>query len=189
MFAAILRTYIPRMNLRDAVATDLVPISRLHATSWRTAYRGALSEQYLADQVLSERSALWNERLHRPKDHQIVIVSDAGDTLLGFACAFVGEDPQWGSLLDNIHVAQAAWRQGLGSLLLAEIARRCSARKPDVGLHLWVLQSNANAQRFYEACGADRAGEGIWTAPDGSRIPEFRYAWPAGRLPHAAQRD
>jgi GNAT superfamily N-acetyltransferase len=171
------------MNLRDAVATDHVPIAELHAASWRAAYQGALSDEYLADQVMKDRSAVWTERLRRPKDNQIVVVSHSGDSLLGFACAFTGDDSEWGSLLDNIHVAQAAWRQGLGTLLLAEIARRCSARNPEAGLHLWVLQSNAKAQRFYEALGARRAGEDVWTAPDGSQIPEFRYAWPAGRLP------
>jgi hypothetical protein len=120
------------MNFRDAVATDHLPIARLHAASWRTAYRGALSDEYLARNVMNDRSAVWDERLHRPKDNQIVIVSHSGEALLGFACAF--------------------------------------------------------AQRFYQALGADRAGEDAWSAPDGSQIPEFRYAWPAGRLPRRTQR-
>jgi ribosomal protein S18 acetylase RimI-like enzyme len=174
------------MNCRDAVVTDHFPIARLHATSWRAAYQGALSDEYLARDVMNDRSTVWHERLHRPKVSQIVIVSHAGDALLGFACAFVGEDAQWGSLVDNIHVAQAARRQGLGGQLLAEIAARCAARDPDAGLHLWVLQTNVNAQLFYEALGAERAGEGVWSAPDGSQIPELRYAWPAGRLPQRA---
>jgi hypothetical protein len=76
------------MNFRDAVATDHLPIARLHAASWRTAYRGALSDEYLARNVMNDRSAVWDERLHRPKDNQIVIVSHSGEALLGFACAF-----------------------------------------------------------------------------------------------------
>jgi ribosomal protein S18 acetylase RimI-like enzyme len=171
------------MNFRDAVSTDYLPIAELHATSWRAAYKGALSDEYLTNHVMNERRALWNERLHHPADNQIVVVSQASDTLLGFACAFAGEDPQWGSLLDNIHVAQAARRKGLGSMLLAEIAKRCAASNPDAGLHLWVLQSNVSAQRFYESLGAACVGEGVWAAPDGNEIAEFRYAWPAGRLP------
>jgi ribosomal protein S18 acetylase RimI-like enzyme len=171
------------MNLREAVAADHIPIAELHTASWRAAYRGALSDAYLAGPVIKDRSAVWNERLHRPTENQIVVVSHEGNSVLGFACAFTAEDPQWGSLVDNIHVAQAVRRQGLGARLLAEIAKRCAARNPDAGLHLWVLQSNAEAQRFYEALGGERSGEAIWTAPDGSHIPEFRYAWPAGRLP------
>jgi ribosomal protein S18 acetylase RimI-like enzyme len=176
------------MNFRDAVSTDCLPIAELHATSWRSAYQGALSDEYLANHVMSERQALWQARLHRPQDNQIVLVLRAHDALLGFACAYVAEDARWGSLLDNIHVAQAARRRGLGTLLLAEIAQRCSAVSPDAGLYLWVLQSNVDAQRFYESVGGQRAGEGIWDAPDGHQIPEFRYAWPAGRLPQTAQR-
>jgi ribosomal protein S18 acetylase RimI-like enzyme len=174
------------MKLRDAVQADYGPIAELHATSWRTAYRGALSDEYLAGKVIDERSALWKERLHQPKDNQVVVVSHSNDVLLGFACGFAGDDPQWGSLLDNIHVAQAAKRQGLGSILLAEIARRCSTRSPDAGLYLWVLQSNVSAQRFYESLGGARVGEGVWIAPDGNEIPEFRYAWPPGQTPETA---
>ena len=136
---------------------------------------------------MTDRNAVWAERLQRPKSNQRVIVSRPSDTLLGFACAFVGEDTEWGSLLDNIHVAQAARRKGVGSMLLVEVARRCFESRPDAGLHLWVLQTNVSAQRFYESHGAHRAGEGLRTAPDGNQSPEFRYAWPAGRLPGIAQ--
>jgi ribosomal protein S18 acetylase RimI-like enzyme len=175
------------MNFRDAVPADCPRIAELHAISWKTAYKGALSDEYLANHVATDRRAVWTERLQRPPRHQRVVVSLAGDTLLGFACAFVGEDSRWGSLLDNIHVAQAARRKGVGAMLLAEIAKRCFESRPDAGLYLWVLQTNAGAQRFYEALGAGRAGEGIWSAPDGSQIPEFRYAWPAGQLPTMAR--
>lgn len=173
------------MNLRNAVAADYLQIAELHATSWRTAYRGALSDEYLDGKVISERLALWEERLHRPRDNQIVVLLHSNDALLGFACGYAGADSQWGSLLDNIHVVETARRIGAGSMLLAETARRCAAAEPDAGLYLWVLQSNADAQRFYESRGGQRVGEGVWAAPDGREIPEFRYAWPAGRFPQA----
>jgi len=106
--------------------------------------------------------------------------------MMGFACAYAGKDPRWGTLLDNLHVSAHAQRLGVGTRLLRAVAAWSLAVAPTDGLFLWVVQSNLAAQRFYAALGARRTGADVWSAPDGGSVPRFRFAWQsAAALPPA----
>lgn len=155
----------------------------LHAASWRLAYRGALSDAYLAGDIVADRRQVWASRLSSPLPRQRVFVCEESGVMRGFACAYLQEDAQWGCLLDNIHVGASAQRQGLGSRLLGAVAESCAALTPASGLYLWVLQGNEVAQKFYRAHGAQNVGSDVWAAPGGTQVPRFRLAWPAGALP------
>ena len=165
------------MHIRIAVPTDAPSIAALHAASWRIAYRGALSDEYLAGDILSERNSIWAERFFSPPPNQYVAVAEIDNQLVGFACAYAGHDARWGTLLDNIHVVHALQRQRIGTQLMSSVASWCALNHPHEGLFLWVLKSNAPAQRFYENLGAVKAGSDIWSPPGGGAIPRFRYAW------------
>jgi len=103
--------------------------------------------------------------------------------LIGFAHTVFDEDPAWGALLDNIHVAHACKRRGVGSGLLARIAEAVASRPHRTGLYLWVNEQNVDAQAFYEARGAKRMGRAPVAPPGGisgrlNRSPQrLRYAW------------
>jgi ribosomal protein S18 acetylase RimI-like enzyme len=164
------------MLVRAATTADSNGIASLHAASWRYAYRGALSDEYLAGDVEAERRKLWESRLTEPTDRQHVVLVEDGGHLVGFACLYVGEDPRWGSYLNNIHVARAMQGRGIGRLLLHATARICSTSRSS-GLYLWVLQSNTKAQGFYARHGGENTGAGIWEAPGGTTSPLFRFCW------------
>jgi ribosomal protein S18 acetylase RimI-like enzyme len=169
-------------RLRHATPDDAHAIAHLHAASWRHAYRGALSDAYLAGDIDAERTAVWIERLTNPATAQRVLVTD-GTPLLGFACVNLRDDATWGTRLDNLHVAPAAHGRGIGAQLMWAVGDLCRAEAPDAGLWLYVLQQNARAIRFYRSHGGVEVGGGLWEAPDGSRSPRFRYAWPVGAWP------
>jgi ribosomal protein S18 acetylase RimI-like enzyme len=164
------------MTIRVATSADSPRIAALHAASWRYAYRGALSDEYLAGDLESDRRQLWARRLAEPTENQRVLIAEDGCHLLGFACVYVGEDPQWGSYLNNIHVVQAAQGRGIGRLLLHVTAQACRSSHPG-GLYLWVLQSNTKAQAFYARHGAKNTGADLWEAPGGTTAPLFRFSW------------
>lgn len=164
------------MMIRAATTSDSHAIATLHAASWRYAYRGALSDDYLAGDVVSDRRQLWESRLAEPTERQRVLLVEDREHLLGFACVYVGEDPQWGSYLNNIHVVQAAQGKGIGRLLLNATAEACS-RSDAERLYLWVLQSNTKAQGFYARHGGKSTGTDIWEAPGGTTAPLFRLSW------------
>lgn len=165
------------LTFRLAGVGDAAAVGALHAASWRTAYRGLLADDYIERRLDADRAAAWDERLRAPSPRQRVILAQQGARLTGFACVFLAEDPELGSLLDNIHVDPRARRHGLGSRLLAEAARLCRAEAPGIGLHLSVLEGNEPALKFYRAMGAQDAGTEIWDAPDGCRRLCLRLAW------------
>ena len=171
------------MNFREADKADAEGIASLHATSWRFAYRGSLSDAYLDGPIEAERSAFWRGRFERPAENQFVVVAEFMGKLVGFACAYGGEDLKWGTFLDNLHVAPERHRKGIGARLMAEVASWSAASFPGQGIYLWVLESNQRARRFYERVGAEIGGRDLWTPPDGTALPKLRLVWrSAGEL-------
>ena len=166
------------MQIREAIPSDALKIARLHAENWRTTYRGVLSDTYLDNEAEAEREALWHERFNQPAPNQYIVVAEEQSEVAGFACVFGADNPQWGTLLDNFHVAQAVRRRGVGAMLMGAIASRCMGAHADLGIHLWVLQSNVAAQKFYQQLGARNAESSVWQSPDGGAVPEFRFVWP-----------
>ena len=165
------------MKIRIANAPDAAAIADLHAESWRIAYRGMLQDDYLDREIFPERLALWDERFRTPAANQYVIVAEVDAKVAGFACAYGGEDPVWGSFLDNLHVTPASKRTGIGSALMQDVAQWSMKAWPNCGMYLWVLESNTPAIRFYERVGGRCAGEGLWNPPDGGEYRKLRYAW------------
>jgi len=107
------------------------------------------------------------------------VVAEVEAQLVGFACVFANEHEEWGSLLDNIHVAQACQGRGVGTALLGSAALWCSGQVPDSAVYLWVLQSNFAAQRFYSSFNGTQVGSDMWTPPGGGLVPRYRFAWPS----------
>jgi GNAT superfamily N-acetyltransferase len=166
------------MKLRAADAEDIDAIARLHAESWRTAYRGQYRDAFLDGPVYDDRLGVWRERLTSPAPNQHTVVAEDG-ALAGFACAFGDDDARWGTLLDNIHVDPDRKRGGIGTLLIREIARWADRAYPAAGFYLWVLEANAPARRFYERLGARNAEQVPAKPAGGGTVSSLRYVWPS----------
>jgi GNAT superfamily N-acetyltransferase len=170
-------------DFRLAGPSDARVIAALHADSWRRHYRGAYSDAFLDGDVAVDRLAVWTDRLGRRDPGSCTILAEDESGPIGFAHTVFDEDPTWGALLDNIHVAHLHQRRGIGSDLLARTAKAVASRHRRTGLHLWVLEQNLDAQAFYEARGAKRV-ERAQVAPPGG-VPDrlngsphkLRYAW------------
>lgn len=165
------------MPLRLATPADADAIAHVHAESWRTAYRGALSDAYLSGPIDEERRAVWRERFAHPPAGQYVAVFEADGETVGFVCAYGGHDTQWGTFIDNLHVLPHLKRSGIGRQMMRDAAAWSARTHPGDGMYLWVLESNAPARAFYERIGGEQAGRDTWTPPDGSALPKLRYAW------------
>ncbi len=168
------------MQIREAQPSDLETIAQLHAQSWRTAYRGMLSDAYLDGELVADRRALWQQRFNAPTANQTITVAEIDNkTIVGLACAFGDHDARWGTLLENIHVAQGYKGAGIGAQLVVHIAEWCSRTHASDVMHLWVLAPNIAAQSFYKRLGASPVEQAEWDAPDGNRVSELRFAWPS----------
>lgn len=167
------------MLYRLARKADAGAIATLHAESWRRSYRGMLPDAFLDREVFEDRATLWHKRFSEP-DEQLetfTILAEQGGELVGFSHSIADEDPEWGTLLDNLHVRHDVKRLGVGTRLVAETAAWLEARPSASPLYLWVLEDNAPAIRFYDSLGGEMAGRG--TSPEGGgSAPSLRYWWP-----------
>jgi len=167
------------MQICTANPSDSAAIAELHAASWRYAYREALSDAYLAGDVVSERQQFWEARLLQPSRNQHVVLAHVDSLLAGFVCVYGAEHEEWGSYLNNLHVSQAMHGHGVGRALLHAAASLCLQSYGEGSMYLWVLQSNERAQRFYARFGACAVGVDTWNAPDGTKSPLWRLSWPS----------
>jgi ribosomal protein S18 acetylase RimI-like enzyme len=172
------------VQYRDATEHDADSIAALHADSWRRHYRGAYLDAYLDGDVTTERQEVWQGRLREPRTGLVTVIAYRGDEVVGFAHTILDEDPQWGSLLENLHVTSGLKRNGIGSHLLSQTAQRLLRLRPAGSLHLWVLDQNTPAQAFYEARGGHRVETQLrGPFPGGGRAIGHCYHWSdPGRL-------
>jgi GNAT superfamily N-acetyltransferase len=151
------------MLLRPAEPADDAAVARVHVRSWQIAYRGLLPAEYL-DRLQPEDRAQ-HYRFGDPEPGRpLTTVALEHDEVCGFATAGPSRDgdrPDSGELY-ALYVDPSAWERGVGRALIAA-AREQLAGAGFAEAHLWVLDGNARAERFYRRDG--------W-APDGSRRPE-----------------
>jgi len=164
--------------IRNGGKEDAEAIASLHADSWRLAYRGMFRDEFLDGDVFKDRKQVWRQRFAEPGSNQVVFVAEEGRQLRGFVCAFGGEDPQWGTFIDNLHVRHDKKRQGIGKQLMQAVARWSQQHYPGAGLYLSVLEPNIPARRFYEALGATNQASRPWEPPGGGEVIDLRYVWP-----------
>jgi ribosomal protein S18 acetylase RimI-like enzyme len=173
--------YLEDLQLRFAGPSDAEAIAALHADSWRRHYRGAYSDAFLDGDVTADRLAVWTERLRELDSRRLTIIGEDSGAVIAFAHTAFDDDPTWGALLDNLHVAHGQKRRGVGSQLLALTAHAVIGR--GTGLYLWVLEQNVDARAFYEAIGARLVDRALASPPGGmpSRLNgspvKLRYAW------------
>lgn len=166
------------MTIRLAAPADAGTIARIHAASWQSAYRGVLRDEFLDGPVVADRRELWEARLLGVQpSNQIVLADDNAGAIEGFACIYLDADPEWGALLDNLHVLPSLKGRGLGRVLMAEVAQRVLQHGSLQRLHLWAYEHNTAARRFYERLGGEATALVEEQAPDGSLLNAVRYCW------------
>lgn len=166
---------------RSAEPGDAEAVARLHARSWREHYRGSFSDAFLDGDLVGERLRAWRERLEAPSAGQHVRLALDGTELIGFVCVYGDHDPEWGSFVDNLHVAAEAKRRGVGASLMRGAGSWLARTWPERGVYLWVLEANAPARRFYERIGARDAGVETTQTHGGAVVRSCRYVWPSAR--------
>jgi ribosomal protein S18 acetylase RimI-like enzyme len=164
---------------RLATVVERDKICALHVQSWRQAYVGMLPDSFLAEPVVANRNAVWQQRFAEPKANQRIVVAMDDQQLCGFVCVYGDEDSQLGTFIDNLHVDESYKGQGIGKELMLDVTDWHKQQHPGVGMYLEVLADNVGAQRFYQKLGATSLRHQYWDPPAGERIKEFVYVWNA----------
>jgi len=166
------------VDYRTATPADAERVARLHADSWRRAYRGMYTDEFLDGDLDAERLAVWRPRLEAPPRNQYVLLAEDAGRLAGFVCGYADDDPAWGSLIDNLHVSIDARRKGIASELMQRAAQWFASNAKTPAFYLWVLEDNAPARRFYETLGATHPETVRRDLQPGNPGNICRYVWP-----------
>lgn len=169
------------LTVRQMRPRDVSSVARLHAESWRTAYRGMLSDEYLDSRADAERLGLWIQRLTAPAPAACGLIAERDGVPVGFAYLIAAGGDDGATLLDNLHVSPSARGGGIGPRLLDQAARELLDRGWDRRLQLWVYAANAGARRFYERLGARLTASDTADAADGGRMAAVSYGWDDAR--------
>lgn len=165
------------ITYREAKPNDAIQIAHLHALSWQRHYGGSFDQHYLDNEVVSERETVWSQRFSNPNPDQYACLAERDHDLCGFVCAYFNDDPNWGTLLDNLHVLDEYMRMGIGMQLMAKTAKWVEERSTTQKMYLWVLANNVNSIKFYERIGGLRTEEIIKDIPGGGKARLYRYVW------------
>ncbi|MGE3473953.1 MAG: GNAT family N-acetyltransferase [Vicinamibacterales bacterium] len=168
--------------IRLMTPDDADVVARLHARSWQSAYRGIFDDRFLDGPVVSERLAAWRERMSQAPDDEFGFLALVDGVPAGFIRLRVASDPEWGTMLDNLHVLPEHRGTGIGRRLIAAGMRECLARmRQEDGVWLWVYEANVAARRVYAHLGGREVEWCDESAADGSRLAKWRVAWPSAR--------
>jgi GNAT superfamily N-acetyltransferase len=146
--------------IRRATVEDARAIGEVQLRSWWWAYREIVDHTHLSEHDPDEREAAWRDPLAADAD---VWVFDEGGMLAGFVRLLPAE-------VAAIYVDPPAQGAGVGGALLTHAEARLAAAGAEEA-HLWVLEANEHARRWYESRG--------WVLAEGTQdrgwAPEVRY--------------
>lgn len=161
--------------IREANERDTVSIAGLHAASWMTAYRGLLSDDYLNNDLVGERTGYWLSKMPALKVKEFVLVAESEEGIIGFVAVMDVPENGYDALVDNLHVRPDLKGHGVGAELMRSAARKLlvTGRK---SYYLWVLRGNTAAEKFYLSKYGKPADETVHTF-GGKTVPAKRFVW------------
>ena len=169
------------MIVREARPKDAPGVARVHVDTWRSNYRGQISDEYLdgLDYGRAERTgpAAIARGEGRSQGTFLLVAVDDDESVVGFA---VGGPEQSGirgfsGELHALYVSMSCQRSGVGRMLVCGVAERL-VEQGHKSMLVWTLCTNP-ARGFYERLG----GTFVRTGPieiGGSVYEKVAYGWP-----------
>jgi ribosomal protein S18 acetylase RimI-like enzyme len=154
--------------IRAACEADRLSIGRVYCDTWKAAYRGIISDEFLC-----RLSAEGCAPSRVPDNRAFVYVHDSEVCgIVHFGPARGVRDDALGEIY-SIYVLPEFWLRGVGRMLFS--AAECSLRSRGFsGFRLWTLSQNTRAMRFYERLGMTVFSERMISI-GGQTLPETGY--------------
>jgi len=166
------------MNIRNAEHSDADAIALIHAESWRSSYRGILSDEFLDGAVWDERRSFWQKRMRESgTEKRLILLACEANEVLAFLCLYLDADPRWGALLDNLHIVPGMRGRGFGSMMISRAAAWVLQQRPGSGMYLWVYEQNLEARGFYDKLGGLQGETLLKRTVEGKQVSTLRYVW------------
>jgi GNAT superfamily N-acetyltransferase len=160
--------------IKRATPDDAATLSKIHALSWKSAYKGIVPQKYL-DRIKMD---LWVATFQKWFAENVfkadILYLD--NTAIG--CVTYGKSrdekySNWGEIV-SIYMHPDYYRKGYGQKLFAHALEQLKSEGYK-NCYLWVLASNANARRFYEKNGFIWNGEKGQIEIMGEKLTDLRY--------------
>jgi GNAT superfamily N-acetyltransferase len=145
----------------------------VHVRTWQAAYEHVFGADRLAGIDVGAREEGWRQSLAQRED-EIVLVAAHEGSVVGFASSGESRDTAGEGELYAIYALPGAWGSGAGPALMSATLAALRARG-FVAAHLWVLEDNPRARRFYEREGWNLDGGRREEQLLGVQITEVRY--------------
>lgn len=145
---------VVEVTIRPATVEDASSIAQVHAVSWREAYAGVISADYLAGLDVNGKAEQWRGVLALlPRPDASLWVAQRGEQIVGFAhlAPSRDEDAERSTMeIHAIYLEPRAWGQGVARELIRTVLAAVPADSP---VTLWVLAANERARHFYRRNG------------------------------------
>lgn len=168
---------MPRIRVRPAEERDIPGMARVHVETWKTTYRGIVSDRYLdhlsVEWDLGRGFGSW---VRQPPSGWKEFIAERDAVVVGFAGGGACQDAQTGfsGELGVIYVLREHQRAGIGrALVRAVVDHLRSTGRTD--MLVWVLKENP-CRAFYEKIGGTLAQERV-VGVAGEKHPEVGYGW------------
>jgi ribosomal protein S18 acetylase RimI-like enzyme len=168
------------LNIRRAEVEDAAGIAQVNTLSWREAYAGLVSEEFLARWQVSPE--LWEQRLGGGGSRVSVFVATDERRIVGFTAS--GPTIDLGDLdpvaetvgrLYSLYVLAAYYDRGLG-YRMHEAQLEALGQSGFTSARLWVLKGNKRAISFYVRQGWVDDRTVRQEDLDGEVLTEHRYS-------------
>jgi len=124
------------VRIEPVDASNLLDAAEVHAASWRASHKNICSPEFVAAHTVQRQAVYLQGEMDRGK--QLFLLTDQ----VPVGVVSVDRD-----VIENLYVHPAHWRKGYGTKLLRFAETKCKTPR------LWVLNTNEQARRFYEARG------------------------------------
>lgn len=166
------------MIIREATDKDISEMARVHVDTWRTTYRGILSDDVLGNLSYEKREQSWYQVFNNaPKDGNFTYVAeDRSGQIVGFVNAGIEreDNPLFQGELNAIYILDSHQQKGIGRELVRVVAERLSQMQI-YSMLVWVLANNP-ACCFYEKLGGKKVNQKEIKRGE-TKLIEIAYGW------------
>lgn len=167
------------MIIREATLADALSIAKVHIDTWRTTYKGIVSDEYLNGLTYDKKEKIWQNIIDDAmKDEKHIFVAEDEEVgVIGFTSCGPereGEDLYKGEIY-AIYIIKEFQNRGIGKLLFNRVVEKINELKIH-SMIIWALEDNHSACNFYKSNGGKKVKEKCIKIGDGT-FKEIAYEW------------
>ncbi|UVI32740.1 GNAT family N-acetyltransferase [Paenibacillus spongiae] len=146
------------MNIRLANPSDSGGIARAHVDSWKTAYKGIISDRYLDNLSYEGRAKNWKWVFDHPQPDEVIFVAEERGAIVGFINGGKSRESalDYDAELYALYLVRDAQGKGYGKLLYNSLVEHIKKSRYQ-SMMVWVLERNPS-MAFYQKLGGQFVG-------------------------------